>query len=121
MSVLTFGLPKGSLEAATIDIFRRSGWKISVSERSYFPTIDDPELRCLLVRAQEMARYVESGTLDAGITGRDWVLEHDADVHVVSELVYSKTSLRPTLGPGRRQRSGAPPDPRSARAPPGWR
>jgi ATP phosphoribosyltransferase len=96
MSVLTFGIPKGSLEAATIDIFRRSGWKISVSERSYFPTIDDPELRCLLVRAQEMARYVESGTLDAGITGRDWVLEHAADVHVVSELVYSKTSLRPT-------------------------
>ena len=96
MSVLTFGLPKGSLEAATIDIFRRSGWKISLSERSYFPTIDDPDLRCLLVRAQEMARYVESGTLDAGITGRDWVLEHDADVHVVSELVYSKTNLRPT-------------------------
>ena len=96
MSVLTFGLPKGSLEAATIDIFRRSGWKVSVSDRSYFPSIDDPELRCLLVRAQEMARYVESGTLDAGITGRDWVLEHDADVHVVSELVYSKTSLRPT-------------------------
>jgi ATP phosphoribosyltransferase len=96
MSVLTFGLPKGSLEAATIDIFRRSGWKIAVSERSYFPTIDDAELRCLLVRAQEMARYVQSGTLDAGITGRDWVLEHDADVHVVSELVYSKTSLRPT-------------------------
>jgi ATP phosphoribosyltransferase len=96
MSVLTFGIPKGSLEAATIDIFRRSGWKIAVSERSYFPTVDDPELRCLLVRAQEMARYVESGTLDAGITGRDWVLEHAADVHMVSELVYSKSSLRPT-------------------------
>jgi ATP phosphoribosyltransferase len=96
MSVLTFGIPKGSLEAATVDIFRRSGWKISVSDRSYFPAVDDPELRCLLVRAQEMARYVESGTLDAGITGRDWVLEYDADVHVVSELVYSKSSLRPT-------------------------
>ncbi|HWP66347.1 MAG TPA: ATP phosphoribosyltransferase [Candidatus Limnocylindria bacterium] len=96
MHVLTFGIPKGSLEAATIDIFRRSGWKISVSERSYFPTVDDPELRCLLVRAQEIARYVENGTLDAGITGRDWVLEYDADVHTVSELVYSKTSLRPT-------------------------
>jgi len=96
MSVLTFGIPKGSLESATIDLFRRSGWKISVSERSYFPTVDDPELRCLLVRAQEMARYVESGTLDAGITGRDWVLEYDADVHVVGELVYSKSSLRPT-------------------------
>lgn len=96
MSVLTFGIPKGSLEAATIEIFRRSGWKISVSDRSYFPSVDDPGLRCLLVRAQEMARYVESGTLDAGITGRDWVLEYAADVHVVSELVYSKTSLRPT-------------------------
>ena len=96
MSLLTFGIPKGSLEAATIDIFRRSGWKISVSERSYFPAIDDPELRCLLVRAQEMARYVENGTLDAGITGRDWVLEYDAQVQVVSELVYSKASLRPT-------------------------
>jgi ATP phosphoribosyltransferase len=96
MSVLTFGVPKGSLESATIELFRRSGWKISVSERSYFPTVDDPALRCLLVRAQEMARYVESGTLDAGITGRDWVLEYDADVQVVSELVYSKTSLRPT-------------------------
>ena len=96
MSVLTFGVPKGSLETATIDLFRRSGWKISVSERSYFPSVDDPALRGLLVRAQEMARYVENGTLDAGITGRDWVLEYDADVQVVSELVYSKTSLRPT-------------------------
>lgn len=96
MPVLTIGVPKGSLETATIDLFRRSGWKISVSERSYFPTVDDPELRCLLVRAQEMARYVENGTLDAGITGRDWVLEYDADVVTVQELVYSKSSLRPT-------------------------
>src|SRR4029453_19632109 len=94
--VLNLGIPKGSLEAATIELFRRSGWKISTGSRSYFPTIDDPALRCLLVRAQEMARYVESGTLDAGITGRDWVLEYDADVVVAEELVYSKASLRPT-------------------------
>lgn len=96
MALLTLGIPKGSLQDATIDLFRRSGWKIVVSDRSYFPRVDDPELRCLLVRAQEMARYVEAGTLDAGITGRDWVLEHDAKVDVVRELVYSKTTLRPT-------------------------
>jgi ATP phosphoribosyltransferase len=96
VSLLTLGIPKGSLQDATIELFRRSGWKISASDRSYFPTVDDPELRCLLVRAQEMARYVESGTLDAGITGRDWVLEYDARVDLVQELVYSKTSLRPT-------------------------
>ena len=96
MNVLRFGIPKGSLEVATIELFRRSGWKISADARSYFPAVDDPGLRCLLVRAQEMARYVESGTLDAGITGRDWVLEYEADVVVAQELVYSKTSLRPT-------------------------
>src|SRR5262249_3233990 len=96
MSVLNLGIPKGSLEAATIELFRRSGWKITTGSRSYFPSIDDPALRCLLVRAQEMARYVENGTLDAGITGRDWVLEYDADVVVAQELVYSKASLRPT-------------------------
>jgi len=96
MNVLQLGVPKGSLESATIELFRRSGWKIAVNPRSYFPTVDDPGLRCLLVRAQEMARYVESGALDAGITGRDWVLEYDADVHVAQELVYSKASLRPT-------------------------
>ena len=96
MNVLQLGIPKGSLEAATIELFRRSGWRITTGERSYFPRVDDPELRCLLVRAQEMARYVESGALDAGITGRDWVLEYDAQVVVAQELVYSKTSLRPT-------------------------
>lgn len=96
MSRLDLGIPKGSLEAATIELFRRSGWKITTGSRSYFPSVDDPELRCLLVRAQEMARYVESGTLDAGITGRDWVLEYDAQVVVAQELVYSKASLRPT-------------------------
>jgi ATP phosphoribosyltransferase len=94
--VLQLGVPKGSLQEATVELFRRSGWKISVDERSYFPRIDDPALRCLLVRAQEMARYVEGGTLDAGITGRDWVLEYDAKVHVARELMYSKASLRPT-------------------------
>ena len=96
MTALHLGIPKGSLEAATIELFRRSGWKITTGSRSYFPSVDDPALRCLLVRAQEMARYVESGTLDAGITGRDWVLENDADVVVAQELVYSKASLRPT-------------------------
>jgi ATP phosphoribosyltransferase len=96
MNVLQLGIPKGSLENATVELFRRSGWKIAIDSRSYFPSIDDPALRCLLVRAQEMARYVESGTLDAGITGRDWVLEYDADVVVAQELVYSKASLRPT-------------------------
>ena len=96
MNVLQLGIPKGSLEAATIELFRRSGWKLSADARSYFPTVDDPALRCLLVRAQEMARYVASAALDAGITGRDWVLEDDADVVVAQELVYSKTSLRPT-------------------------
>jgi ATP phosphoribosyltransferase len=96
MNVLQLGIPKGSLEAATIELFRRSGWKVAVDARSYFPSVDDPGLRCLLVRAQEMARYVESGALDAGITGRDWVLEHASDVVVAQELVYSKTSLRPT-------------------------
>jgi ATP phosphoribosyltransferase len=96
MNLLQLGIPKGSLEAATVELFRRSGWKLQVDSRSYFPTVDDPALRCLLVRAQEMARYVENGTLDAGITGRDWVLEHGADVVVAKELVYSKTSLRPT-------------------------
>ena len=96
MNVLQLGIPKGSLENATIELFRRSGWKVGVSGRSYFPSVDDPGLRCLLVRAQEMARYVESGALDVGITGRDWVLEYEADVVVAEELVYSKASLRPT-------------------------
>src|SRR5881396_4391048 len=96
MEILKLGIPKGSLESATIDLFKKAGWKITTSARSYFPSIDDPSLRCMLVRAQEIARYVESGTLDAGITGKDWILEHDADVVVAHELVYSKTSLRPT-------------------------
>jgi ATP phosphoribosyltransferase len=90
--LIRFGIPKGSLERATIELFRRAGWKITLSERSYVPSIDDPEITCALVRAQEMARYVQSGVLDAGLTGLDWVLENDADVEFVSDLVYSKAS-----------------------------
>lgn len=96
MSQLKLGIPKGSLEAATIELFRKSGWKISGSDRSYFPSVDDESLRCVLARPQEMSRYVEDGTLDAGITGKDWTLENDSDVHVVSDFIYSKTSMRPT-------------------------
>ena len=96
MSLLRLGIPKGSLEEATVELFRKSGWRIKGGDRSYFPSVDDPTLRCNLIRAQEMARYVESGTLDAGITGRDWVLENGANVAVIRDLVYSKASLRPT-------------------------
>ena len=96
MPLLTLGLPKGSLEAATMELFRKSGWKISGAERSYFPSVDDDTLRCVLTRPQEMSRYVEDGVLDAGITGKDWTLENDSDVHVVSDFIYSKTSMRPT-------------------------
>jgi len=90
---LKLGIPKGSLENATIDLFRRAGFQITTSSRSYFPAIDDPEIECMLIRAQEMARYVEDGILDAGLTGRDWVMENDADVHVVADLVYAKQSF----------------------------
>ncbi|MBI4517278.1 MAG: ATP phosphoribosyltransferase [Deltaproteobacteria bacterium] len=96
MKLLKLGVPKGSLEAATIELFRKAGWKISVSERSYFPRIDDDAIRCSLVRAQEMSRYVEDGTFDVGITGRDWILENDSQVEPVCDLVYSKASFRPT-------------------------
>ena len=94
--ILRLGLPKGSLEATTIELFRKSGWKVTTSSRSYFPSIDDPNMRCALVRAQEMARYVESGTLDAGITGKDWIMENHADVEPIIDLVYSKASFQPT-------------------------
>ncbi|HEV3421598.1 MAG TPA: ATP phosphoribosyltransferase [Candidatus Acidoferrum sp.] len=93
MSLLKLGIPKGSLQDATIDLMSRAGWKIALSSRSYVPTIDDPELGCLLVRAQEMARYVESGALEAGITGHDWVVETRADVLELAELVYAKQRL----------------------------
>jgi len=95
MKQIKLGLPKGSLENATLELFARSGWKISVNPRSYFPTIDDEEISCTMIRAQEMSRYVEKGTLDAGITGRDWILENESQVAVVSDLIYSKVSLRP--------------------------
>jgi ATP phosphoribosyltransferase len=88
--VIKLGIPKGSLEKATIELFQKAGWKIITSERSYFPTIDDAEVSCSLVRAQEMARYVENGHLDVGLTGLDWILESEADVEVVTDLIYSK-------------------------------
>ena len=95
MNQLKLGIPKGSLQDATIELFRKSGWKISGIDRSYFPSIDDSSLRCSVVRAQEMSRYVESGSLDAGITGKDWIEENNSDVQMVAELVYAKTSSRP--------------------------
>jgi ATP phosphoribosyltransferase len=93
--ILKLGIPKGSLQNATIDLFRRSGWKINVEGRSYFPDIDDETIECALCRAQEMSINVETGVIDAGLTGLDWVAEHESDVHVVTDLVYSKVSARP--------------------------
>ncbi|MFN7999386.1 MAG: ATP phosphoribosyltransferase [Bryobacteraceae bacterium] len=90
---LKLGIPKGSLENATIDLFRRAGYSITTSSRSYFPAIDDPEIECMLIRAQEMARYVEDGILDAGLTGRDWVSETEAQVESVADLIYAKQSF----------------------------
>ncbi|MGD0617550.1 MAG: ATP phosphoribosyltransferase [Bryobacteraceae bacterium] len=90
---LKLGIPKGSLENATVDLFRRAGFNITTSSRSYFPAIDDPEIECMLIRAQEMARYVEDGVLDAGLTGRDWVEETEAKVETVADLIYAKQSF----------------------------
>jgi len=90
---LKLGIPKGSLENATIDLFRRAGFRITTSSRSYFPAIDDPEIECMLIRAQEMARYVEDGILDAGLTGRDWIEENEASVVAVADLIYAKQSF----------------------------
>jgi ATP phosphoribosyltransferase len=90
---LRLGIPKGSLESATIDLFRRAGFNITTSSRSYFPAIDDEEIECMLIRAQEMARYVEDGILDAGLTGRDWVEENAADVTTIVDLIYAKQSF----------------------------
>src|SRR6202161_4015516 len=87
------GIPKGSLENATIDLFRRAGFNITTSARSYFPSIDDEDIDCLLIRAQEMARYVEDGVLDAGLTGRDWVIENNSEVVEVADLIYAKQSF----------------------------
>ena len=96
MSVLKLGLPKGSLENATIDLFETGGWLIKPAARNYFPKIDDPELDCSICRPQEMSRYIESGMLDAGITGKDWTQENDSDAIIVADLVYSKVSNKPT-------------------------
>jgi ATP phosphoribosyltransferase len=90
---LKLGIPKGSLENATIDLFRRAGFAITTSSRSYFPAIDDPEIECMLIRAQEMARYVEDGILDAGLTGRDWIEENESNVLPVADLIYAKQSF----------------------------
>jgi ATP phosphoribosyltransferase len=90
---LKLGIPKGSLENATVDLFRRAGFNITTSSRSYFPAIDDPEIECMLIRAQEMARYVEDGVLDAGLTGRDWVEENEAHVETVADLIYARQSF----------------------------
>ncbi len=95
MNKLKVGIPKGSLENATIELFKRSGWKISISSRNYFPDVDDETLACTLIRAQEMSRYVEDGTLDLGLTGKDWIRENGSDIVVIQDLVYSKVSQRP--------------------------
>src|SRR5580658_6248108 len=93
MNQLKLGIPKGSLQDATVDLFARAGWRISLSARSYVPSIDDPEIECLMVRAQEMARYVETGALDAGITGHDWVVETGAEVVELAEFIYAKQRM----------------------------
>lgn len=94
-NVLKLGIPAGSLQEATGELFRKAGYHIKFSSRSYYPEIDDPEIECLLIRAQEMARYVEQGVLDAGITGHDWIVEYGSQVHEVCELMFSKVSRRP--------------------------
>ena len=94
-NVLNFGIPKGSLEDATVELFKKAGWKVSISSRSYFPGVDDADMNCKLIRPQEMGKYVERGTIDVGIAGRDWVRENDSDVVEVCEMVYSKVSRRP--------------------------
>jgi ATP phosphoribosyltransferase len=95
MKKLKFGIPKGSLQQATLNLFEKSGWKININDRSYFPDINDDTIECNICRAQEMSRYVENGTIDAGLTGRDWIEENESDVAVVEDLVYSKTSQKP--------------------------
>ena len=91
---LKLGIPKGSLESNTVELFKRAGWRISYDSRSYFPDIDDEDISCTLVRAQEMSKYVEDGTLDTGLTGKDWIMENNSDIVVVQDLIYSKTSPR---------------------------
>jgi len=93
--ILKLGIPKGSLQESTLKLFKKAGYQISVSSRSYYPSFDDIEIEAMLIRAQEMARYVEDGILDCGLTGKDWILEQNADVHEVAELIYGKEGLRP--------------------------
>src|SRR5215470_18851054 len=95
-NTLKFGIPKGSLEAQTLELMRKAGWRIAVGDRSYIPRSDDPTLSCRLLRPQEMPRYIADGSLDAGITGRDWVVENDVDLVEVESFTYSKVSLAPT-------------------------
>jgi ATP phosphoribosyltransferase len=95
MSLIRLAIPKGSLQQSTIDLFKDAGWSIKMSSRSYFPSIDDPEIDCALVRAQEISRYVESGLFDVALTGKDWILENSSDVVEVADLVYSKATYRP--------------------------
>lgn len=93
MNKLKLGIPKGSLQEATLQLFARAGWRITADSRSYYPAVDDPEIECLMVRAQEMPRYVETGALDAGLTGKDWIVETGASVTEVADLIYAKTGL----------------------------
>ena len=95
MKKLKFGIPKGSLEKATINLFGKSGWRIAVNDRSYFPDINDDTIECAICRAQEMSRYVENGTIDAGLTGKDWIEENESDVVLIDDLIYSKVSQNP--------------------------
>lgn len=90
---LKLGIPKGSLQESSLQLFRRAGYEITVNPRSYFPSIDDESISCMLIRAQEMARYVEDGILDAGLTGKDWIMENEADVREVADLIYSKQTF----------------------------
>jgi ATP phosphoribosyltransferase len=114
MDKLRLGLPKGSLEKATLELFWRSGWHIKPNGRNYFPDIDDPEISCSMCRAQEMSRYVENGTLDCGLTGKDWIMENDSQVVVVADLMYSKWRCR------RNPRCGALKTWPARRSPPNW-
>src|SRR5437660_4705363 len=93
--VLKLGVPAGSLQEATGELFRKAGYKITFTSRSYYPSIDDPEIQCMLIRAQDLPRYVQDGSLDCGLTGHDWILENDAQVVELAELVFSKVSKRP--------------------------
>ncbi len=95
--VLRLGLPKGSLQESTLKLFKKAGYNVNVGSRSYYPVFDDIEIEAMLIRAQEMAKYVDDGVLDAGLTGKDWILEQDADVHEVAELNYAKGGLRPVM------------------------